>query len=326
MGTDKVKQDNSAAGGLILIAAALAFVLYQQNSPSVVAIGSSDPDHARAYVAGDMAFSGAMTAPGPSPTPEPAPGPRQCPVCNGTGKVGDGRIFVDCGTCGGTGVITKKVSFEEVRPQLESLSTEALKGVLERMKQYVATPKAEKDSTVGRSPIVEKVVGQRQVILYRDPDSPLQNTDQAIEALKAAGWSFGEDGAINVLPDTAEYKHGTWVLVEGGRVLKTQWIDMDAKQIADFYEHGTEFKAAEKYELSFSHRGSYWSHPGDIRQHLLSGNHGFTAEELEGLSNDQLEALHSHEHENGRQRLRWNRMVVQPMRTFRYCPNGNCPQ
>lgn len=36
------------------------------------------------------------------PTPD-APG--TCPNCNGTGKVGDGRVFVDCKTCGGDGRI-----------------------------------------------------------------------------------------------------------------------------------------------------------------------------------------------------------------------------
>ena len=37
--------------------------------------------------------------------PEPAPQPvgDKCENCNGTGKVGDGRVFVKCPVCDGTG-------------------------------------------------------------------------------------------------------------------------------------------------------------------------------------------------------------------------------
>lgn len=37
-----------------------------------------------------------------SPSPEPG---GKCPNCNGTGKVGDGRVFTDCLECGGDGVL-----------------------------------------------------------------------------------------------------------------------------------------------------------------------------------------------------------------------------
>ena len=33
----------------------------------------------------------------------PSPVSEDCENCNGTGKVGDGRIMHDCMTCGGTG-------------------------------------------------------------------------------------------------------------------------------------------------------------------------------------------------------------------------------
>jgi hypothetical protein len=41
--------------------------------------------------------------PGPKPEPGPQPG-GQCENCNGTGKVGDGRVFVPCPKCGGDGI------------------------------------------------------------------------------------------------------------------------------------------------------------------------------------------------------------------------------
>jgi len=40
-----------------------------------------------------------------TPKPAPAPSPSgQCDNCNGTGKLGDGTVFVPCPVCGGDGV------------------------------------------------------------------------------------------------------------------------------------------------------------------------------------------------------------------------------
>lgn len=38
-----------------------------------------------------------------TPTPTPEPASDKCENCNGTGKVGDGRVFVKCPECDGTG-------------------------------------------------------------------------------------------------------------------------------------------------------------------------------------------------------------------------------
>jgi Zn finger protein HypA/HybF involved in hydrogenase expression len=35
--------------------------------------------------------------------PNPTPVSDRCENCNGTGKIGDGRIVMKCPTCGGTG-------------------------------------------------------------------------------------------------------------------------------------------------------------------------------------------------------------------------------
>lgn len=37
------------------------------------------------------------------PKPEPKPDDAKCTNCNGTGKVGDGRVWVKCPVCDGTG-------------------------------------------------------------------------------------------------------------------------------------------------------------------------------------------------------------------------------
>lgn len=42
--------------------------------------------------------------------PPPAPPPHaNCQNCNGTGKIGDGRIVMTCPVCGGTGKAVKSV-------------------------------------------------------------------------------------------------------------------------------------------------------------------------------------------------------------------------
>ncbi len=42
-------------------------------------------------------------------TPAPAPQGDKCDNCNGLGKVGDGRVFVPCPACDGTGKRKKSV-------------------------------------------------------------------------------------------------------------------------------------------------------------------------------------------------------------------------
>ena len=37
------------------------------------------------------------------PPPAPAPAGKECTNCNGTGKIGDGRIVMPCPECDGTG-------------------------------------------------------------------------------------------------------------------------------------------------------------------------------------------------------------------------------
>ena len=41
--------------------------------------------------------------------PTPPPRPEVCENCNGTGKVGDGRVSVTCPVCKGTGKPVKSV-------------------------------------------------------------------------------------------------------------------------------------------------------------------------------------------------------------------------
>jgi len=59
---------------------------------------------AKATVAGSIVFSARAASPDIDVPPAPKPGDK-CPVCNGSGQVGDGRVFAPCGSCKGTGKV-----------------------------------------------------------------------------------------------------------------------------------------------------------------------------------------------------------------------------
>lgn len=52
---------------------------------------------------------------GMPPTPVP-PTPGKCENCNGTGKIGDGRIVMTCPECKGTGKTAASVCVEGCKP------------------------------------------------------------------------------------------------------------------------------------------------------------------------------------------------------------------
>lgn len=49
----------------------------------------------RPFVAVSMGYASVAAQPGPAPAPAPA----VCRTCGGTGKLGDGRVFVPCPDC-----------------------------------------------------------------------------------------------------------------------------------------------------------------------------------------------------------------------------------
>lgn len=84
--------------GLILILLILAVFFGCTPQPSVPITAGPLMS---GYAAVTLAHSVVMRD-SPSPTPAPAPS-GQCDNCKGTGRVGDGRVFVDCPVCGGDG-------------------------------------------------------------------------------------------------------------------------------------------------------------------------------------------------------------------------------
>lgn len=86
-----------------LIFAAIIFATSAgcDEKPLAVAL-NSDVVKGWSYAALASATFESGQSPAPSPAPTPSPG-GVCSNCNGTGKVGDGRVFAPCAECGGDG-------------------------------------------------------------------------------------------------------------------------------------------------------------------------------------------------------------------------------
>ena len=63
----------------------------------------------RADIVADLACETARMAVGLSQEMAPAPASDQCDNCDGTGRIGDGRIVMTCPVCKGTGKKAKSV-------------------------------------------------------------------------------------------------------------------------------------------------------------------------------------------------------------------------
>ena len=85
-----------------LAALILAAIGCDPISPTLITIDDYVRDVARSEMTLAIMLSQRDAIPEPSPRPQPGD---KCDNCNGTGKVGDGRVMVTCAVCDGTGVI-----------------------------------------------------------------------------------------------------------------------------------------------------------------------------------------------------------------------------
>lgn len=108
---------------------------------------------------------------------------------------------------------------------------------------------------------------------------------------------------------------------DGKRKVIYGWDDSWADWLRE--QHGLEPVAKET--TGYPVRGSWWTlnggYPSDdvIRRHLIE-THGYTSEQIAGLSYDELHSLHSDDHEGRAQIQRPTRYQY----TYQYCPT--CPQ
>ena len=80
----------------------------------IVAAGCSTAVQNDSGITADLACEGARLAvlyrtKPPSPAPAPPPESDACENCNGTGRIGDGKIIMTCPECRGTGKKARSV-------------------------------------------------------------------------------------------------------------------------------------------------------------------------------------------------------------------------
>ena len=101
----------------------LAVVLTVGVIVSTVGCGRGEPKNLQPMVAAFGSYS-VMARPVSPDGPGPVDG--RCENCSGTGKVGDGRVMVDCPVCGGDGVIDpgeEPVEHDPMEVSLDDLSS-----------------------------------------------------------------------------------------------------------------------------------------------------------------------------------------------------------
>lgn len=96
-----------------------------------------------------------------------------------------------------------------------------------------------------------------------------------------------------------------------------------AKQVELGKEVGSQCKpvsATSVLDWAYPTRGSHWTHPGTIRQHVLEGVHAgkLTAEQVAAMTDAELEAWHSDDHEGkGRKPVQVERVADATMKPKR---------
>jgi len=90
MGDDMIKR------ALLALVLCVTFVGCDKAAPGPLPVAVAD--------GWAWAMVGAASLEAAEPRPKPVPG-SPCSTCNGTGKVGDGRVAVECQDCGGDGSV-----------------------------------------------------------------------------------------------------------------------------------------------------------------------------------------------------------------------------
>lgn len=138
------------------------------------------------------------------------------------------------------------------------------------------------------------------------------------ESWKDVGWrverKYEHDGSVKEFPTFRIYHKNEWhqhvgyLTPAGARGLLG--IERQENKAAESLAHG-------RYDGT-----SRWTYPGDIASHLMGENHRLSRSQLIGKSKDELEAIHSAEHER---RRRPANTYQRPISSGSPCPGGSCP-
>lgn len=138
----------------------------------------------------------------------------------------------------------------------------------------------------------------------------------AVETQKTSKWTIG-DKAVNSAGQLCTLTG--YAYVEGDDLpYKLEWTPVSTTvQVASGSLPRGQYRG-----------GAEWSYPGDISDHLMGSNHGFSASQLAGLSKAEAERLHSQDHEQYGQvptRVRGTYSGGVTYSTGSSCPGGVCP-
>lgn len=107
---------------------------------------------------------------------------------------------------------------------------------------------------------------------------------------------------------------------------------MDALPLPNWDPPALVAKASAPKATGYPLRGSWWTHPGEIHSHLLSGEHRgkWPAGWVRSLSVAEAESLHADDHE-GRVKSAYvpkiaATVVIPYTLGVQNCPNGQCPR
>lgn len=172
----------------------------------------------------------------PQPTPAPAPVPisEKCENCNGTGKLGDGTVGVDCPVCNGTG---KRVAQS---PPDQSILVEA--GAAQ-----TAGPAQDNGAGKPQRTLRSTIKG---VLYSMDGCKPCERLKaEARKILPASNWTIGEakdfaeacDGECDFYivhqPSGTETfdRYPTFAVYRNGEMIRRYWGQMSAADLARYW-------------------------------------------------------------------------------------------
>lgn len=272
-------------------------------------------------------------------TPAPAPTPNNsdvCSNCNGKGKVGDGTVMFPCVVCDGTGKVKGSTS------NASTGSTSTSDASTSDQDIYSVNPEQDPfDNTVAQieNPLKEALA------VNEHEDSPVgtasNETDQAVvygnmlaETLATGKDSYFSvyDGSINEKPpgtafDVSLMEDNKWdawksKLASGDLPLYFRMVNSNGTakviRLRSVVSKSTSGSELHGQKLP----GSNWTWPGDLRSHLMGSNHGYTAEQLAGMSDSQLRNIHDNDH-NGHNNYSGLDSIYSV--NSGSCPGGNCP-
>lgn len=200
-------------------------------------------------------------SPSPSPGPSPTPTDDKCENCNGTGKLGDTRVALDCPVCDGTGKRTTDEPTEPVAKQSHAVIQMASLPGCEPCERW-----------------------------WRDERPKYERQGWRVTRIGIADTGFTVAPSFVLMNGETEIgRHQGWMsTASASRLVSGSGGEVQAATTKATIANGRH-----------TYRDQ-WSFPGGIGDHLMGQNHRLSADEIRGKSQRELEVLHSQLHQGMR--------------------------